>query len=394
MEEEPDIFEMDMESDEECDVFYMDEGSDEEEPSVFQMDNKKRKRPGMSMEEYNQIIWERLKSKSKSTLHAKFEKPCLIWQGYTDKNKYGIMTYNGKQQYVHRISLMIKLKVNALQTHNEHGERLEGRHLCNNTTCVEPSHLLLGTSSENGKDKAENGSCKGSSHPRATITEKDAQKIKASKYETGHPDYKTQKQRAIMFNVTKSVVASIDNCTRWTCAFGLENPKRHNYKRAKKGIPWTEEQWKKAKDKLDDSNYFTLSEEITYAGTHCKLWKQVYQNTGYGRLYVNSAEPFAHVIACTIANNYVRPEDVQVLHKCGNHSCVEYSHLKFGTPTENMMDKVDHGTNGRKLSNEDVINIRRLHATEKTSFYDLARMYHVTEAHVRNIINKKARKNG
>jgi hypothetical protein len=55
------------------------------------------------------------------------------------------------------------------------------RHTCDNRACCNPKHLLGGTQLENMADMVERGRAirrKGSTHPRATITEKQAGQIK------------------------------------------------------------------------------------------------------------------------------------------------------------------------------------------------------------------------
>lgn len=86
-------------------------------------------------------------------------------------NKYGYLTMNKIQFKAHRVSWVI---------HNgKIPNNLHVLHKCDNVTCVNPSHLWLGTHQDNMRDKLKKGrNCKGSKHPRARLNEKSAKFIK------------------------------------------------------------------------------------------------------------------------------------------------------------------------------------------------------------------------
>lgn len=72
---------------------------------------------------------------------------CWIWQGRKDKNGYGSIRTPTTQLRAHRVSY---------EMHN--GKIPDGlliRHTCHNTSCVNPNHLLVGTTLDNARDKVE-----------------------------------------------------------------------------------------------------------------------------------------------------------------------------------------------------------------------------------------------
>lgn len=73
---------------------------------------------------------------------------CWYWLGTVIPMGYGYFCMNGKQQYAHRVSYQLY--------HGEIGS-LHVLHKCDNTMCVNPDHLFLGTAQDNVKDKMNKG---------------------------------------------------------------------------------------------------------------------------------------------------------------------------------------------------------------------------------------------
>lgn len=70
----------------------------------------------------------------------------------------------------------------------------------------------------------------------------------------------------------------------------------------------------------------------------CWLWQGNVNNDGYGRI----GREYAHRIVCELTYGPPAP-DHEVLHSCDNPPCVNPSHLRWGTHTENIRESFERG---------------------------------------------------
>lgn len=73
---------------------------------------------------------------------------CWEWQAgkfESSKGGYGQFHYNGKPIQAHRFAYMMFV--------NDIPEGMEVCHTCDNPPCVNPSHLILGTTGDNARDR-------------------------------------------------------------------------------------------------------------------------------------------------------------------------------------------------------------------------------------------------
>lgn len=89
---------------------------------------------------------------------------CWLWKGskrsgYEDQESYGGFYLQGSNYAAHRVAYFFEYRVDP-------GEELV-LHECNTVLCVKPTHLYLGSNSDNMKFRSESGR-----HPRGELTGK------------------------------------------------------------------------------------------------------------------------------------------------------------------------------------------------------------------------------
>jgi hypothetical protein len=128
---------------------------------------------------------------------------CWNWTGYRDKDGYGKLTIcrNGKYTAIgaHRISYMISNNCNLTPS------RI-CRHSCDNPRCVNPLHLIIGTTLENVLDRHRKGrSAIGSKNGASVLAEADIPIIRMS----------PSKESISRFGISATTVSSIKNRKTW-----------------------------------------------------------------------------------------------------------------------------------------------------------------------------------
>lgn len=128
---------------------------------------------------------------------------------------------------------------------------------------------------------------------------------------------------------------------------------------------------------------------------------------GYGRLRSRVGQMWAHRVAWVIANGEI-PNGLCVCHACDHRPCTNPAHLWLGTQRENRDDCTrkdrnargkEHGTHTRpekvcrgahngaaKLTENDVREIRRLHAQGGIFQKSLAAQFGITRTNVGRIV--------
>lgn len=96
---------------------------------------------------------------------------CWLWTA-SKENGYGRVSWDRKLQLAHRVSYQMAF--------GEIPSDLYVCHRCDNPSCVNPSHLFLGSARDNALDrkaKDRHANVKGEHHPRHKLTKVDVRRI-------------------------------------------------------------------------------------------------------------------------------------------------------------------------------------------------------------------------
>lgn len=132
---------------------------------------------------------------------------CLEWLAARDVNGYGRVSWKGRTQLAHRVAY--QLFVGAIPAERN------VCHRCDNPPCCEPSHLFLGSQTDNIADMRRKGrgyvpvAPRGERQNLAKLTEEKVVRIRAARAAGGRP-----KDLAVEFGVSPTCI--VDVCKRKT----------------------------------------------------------------------------------------------------------------------------------------------------------------------------------
>lgn len=124
----------------------------------------------------------------------------------------------------------------------------------------------------------------------------------------------------------------------------------------------------------------------------CWNWKDCLCN-GYGRPKINGELVLAHRYSWSLVNGPI-PEGMLILHKCDNRKCVNPAHLYCGTYSNNRQDQgnrnptssIAEGLGKAKLSESEILSIRKIWKEENISYARLAKLFNVNYMTISHIV--------
>ena len=129
---------------------------------------------------------------------------CWEWIGSRDRKGYGLVSVNGRTERAHRFSWIL--------ANGSVPDGLHVLHKCDNSACVKPGHLFLGTNLDNVIDREEKGrgnQPRGERNANSRLTASDVVAIRSLRATL------TQVQIAARFGTTQGTVGKILRGEAW-----------------------------------------------------------------------------------------------------------------------------------------------------------------------------------
>jgi hypothetical protein len=127
---------------------------------------------------------------------------------------------------------------------------------------------------------------------------------------------------------------------------------------------------------------------VSVAGSGCWEFSGSRFRLGYGSVTHGGKVCSAHRLAYEIAIGPI-PEGMHVIHACDNPPCVNPAHLRAGTHSDNMNDKMAKGrgimprTRHTKLSKGDAVTIREMRG--RCSQRELSERFGISQSNISRI---------
>lgn len=120
----------------------------------------------------------------------------------------------------------------------------------------------------------------------------------------------------------------------------------------------------------------------------CWEWQASKTSADYGKFAIHHRLWLAHRVAWVLTFGPI-PEGLCVLHKCDNRACCNPYHLFLGTRGDNAADSMKKGRRARKLTEEEVLEIRELYAAGGMTQQELADEFGVSNPTISYITRRK-----
>lgn len=147
----------------------------------------------------------------------------------------------------------------------------------------------------------------------------------------------------------------------------------------------------------DVARFWSKVDKSTTDPDGCWTWTKYLDPEGYALIYVKPKMRLVHRFSYLIAYG-ILPDDLKVLHKCDNPSCVRPDHLFLGTQLDNIRDRDQKGRQAKgekhfrcRLTDDQVFEVRRLH-TEGKTWREVALLIDVSESYYYQLVQRKYRR--
>lgn len=123
----------------------------------------------------------------------------------------------------------------------------------------------------------------------------------------------------------------------------------------------------------------------------CWEWQGCKTRAGYGQINLNGKSCYAHRFVWEFTKGQI-PDGIYACHHCDNPGCVNPDHIFLGTNSDNQQDAKTKGrraSGSNKLTEEDVVKIRKRYSIGDITQRKIADIYGVTDPCISMIVTRK-----
>ncbi|WP_081337672.1 HNH endonuclease signature motif containing protein [Burkholderia pseudomultivorans] len=116
---------------------------------------------------------------------------------------------------------------------------------------------------------------------------------------------------------------------------------------------------------------------------------------GYGQFFARGKNLRAHRVACQLVHGDQPYEKAESAHRCHNRLCCNPKHLHWATRAANEQEKAEAGRQVRgeqvhssKLTEQDVLEIRRLYSAKQATQTVLSEQFGVSQKQIHLVVTR------
>ncbi|MEN3234743.1 hypothetical protein PUR29_14170 [Methylobacterium ajmalii] len=135
---------------------------------------------------------------------------------------------------------------------------------------------------------------------------------------------------------------------------------------------------------------------LSHSSDDCLYWPFYVDAQGRASITINKKPKRVARVICEMVHGVPPDDRPEAAHSCGNGhlGCISPKHLRWANHSENMIDRIQHGTHNRgerhpeaKLSEADIVKIRQMRGI--LSQRKIAKMFDISPGHVSDIQTRK-----
>lgn len=266
-------------------------------------------------------------------------------------------------------------------------------HLCNNRRCGNPAHLASGTSADNMRSIAINGTHwtknrrwlipHGESHTQSKISNSEVIKI-WSRLDTGTPHRVIEDE----YSVSQTTVVWLAKRYSYRhllteTEIGIWPPRKKYHSRKRTSVS--------SDVQPNEKDRSRFSKRLRTLPNGCKVLPKLHDQSRNAAMFSIGGKNSVVARAAWILEYGPITPGLVVRHKChnGHNHCCNVEHLILGTSKDNSHDMTVAGRGGKtKLTKDDVVKAFSMYATGEFILKQLADVFHVTCATISKVLRR------